>query len=169
MNRHWGKLEDGAISYFTGPLRKGDRYIVKPTADDFRSLGWLPVIDEQPSEPAPEGYHYAPVGWSVIDDEIHREYSTVPDPPPPPRRWTRLSLKTALAQAGLLQAARSYFAANELMPGYTYAEALADCKYIEEGWPDAVRWNETLDEIGAALGKSRAEVDAFLDALPEDD
>ena len=87
-------------------------------------------------------------------------------PRPPPRRWSRLSIKTALAQAGMLAAARAYLAGVEVAPGYTAAEALTDCDYIEEGYPTAERWGAILDGAAQALGRTRADIDAFLDSIP---
>jgi hypothetical protein len=54
----------------------------------------------------------------------------------------------------------------EIATGYTAWEALTDCDYIEEGYPDATRWAALLDGAAQALGKTRAEIDAFLDAIP---
>lgn len=87
-------------------------------------------------------------------------------PRPPARRWSRLSIKTALAQSGMLAAARAYLAGVEVAPGYTAAEALTDCDYIEEGYPDAKRWSAILDGAAQALGRTRADIDAFLDSIP---
>ena len=170
MNRNWGKLEDGRLIYFDGTLRDGDTYIVAPTADDFRRHGWLAVIDERPSEPAPAGFHWQRSGWAHRPDgqSVRAQYSLVADPPPEPRRWSRLTIKTALATAGMLDASRQFLASVEIAPGYTAGEALTDCDYIEEGYPTAERWNAILDGAAAALGKSRAEIDAFLDAIPKE-
>lgn len=171
MNRNWGKLEDGRLVYFDGTLRDGDTYIVAPTADDFRRHGWLPVIDERPSEPAPAGYHWQRSGWDYSPDgqAVQAQYALVADPPPEPRRWSRLTIKTALAQASMLSLSLAYLDTVEIAPGYTAAAALTDCDYIEEGYPAAERWNAILDGAAAALGKSRAEIDAFLDAIPTED
>lgn len=85
---------------------------------------------------------------------------------PPPRRWTRLAIKTALAQAGMLAAARTFLSSAEVATGYTAWEALTDCDYIEEGYGGAEAWAALLDGAADALGKTRAEIDAFLDAIP---
>ena len=87
---------------------------------------------------------------------------------PPPRRWTRLSIKTALAQAGMLSQALAYLARVEIASGYSAAEALQDCDYIEEGYPDATRWDALLDGAADALGKTRAEIDAFLAQIQQE-
>ena len=141
-----------------------------PSTEDYAALNppRYPIEDKRPKEPAPAGYHYEAQGY-VMDAEasiIRRTYALVADPPPPPRRWSRLSIKTALAQAEMLAAARAYLAELEIAPGYTVAEALTDCDYIEEGYPTAERWSEILDGAAQALGKTRAEIDAFLSQIP---
>lgn len=87
---------------------------------------------------------------------------------PPPRRWSRLAIKTALAQAGMLSQALAYLAIVEIAPGYSAEAALTDCDYVEEGFPNAERWNALLDGAATALGKTRAEIDAFLDNIPQE-
>jgi len=85
---------------------------------------------------------------------------------PPPRRWSRLTIKGALADAHLLPAARTFLSAYEIKPDYPALEAFSDCNYIEEFYGGAEKWNQLLDGAAQALGKTRAEVDAFLDSLP---
>ena len=104
MNRNYGKLENGRLVYFDGTLRDGDTYIVAPTAADFRRFGWLPIVDERPTSPAPDGHHYAPTGWNEAGGAIRRVYALVEDPPPPPRVFSCLDLEAALLKRGLLPA-----------------------------------------------------------------
>ena len=66
----------------------------------------------------------------------------------------------------MLDAARAVLATVEIAKGYMAWEALTDCDYIEEGYPDAERWGGMLDGLATALGKGRAEIDAFLDMIP---
>ena len=173
MNRNFGKLNGGAIEYGPDTLTIEGRTVYNPKSVHYRIAGYLPVDTAAPSEPAPEGYHYEPRGWEIFDDDrspvarhIRRVWEIVGNPPPPPRRWTRLSIKTALAKAGMLDAAKAFLSATEIATGYTAWEALTDCDYIEEGFGGAEKWNALLDGAAVALGKTRAEIDAFLDAIP---
>ena len=166
MNRNFGKLNEGAIEYGPDSLTINERRIYYPKAVHYRIAGYLPVVEASPSEPPSEGYHYAPDGWEERDGAIRRVWREEANPPPPPRRWTRLSIKTALAQAQMLDAARQFLGATEIATGYTAWEALTDCDYIEEGYPDAEKWSALLNGAADALGKTRAEIDAFLDAIP---
>lgn len=167
INRNFGKLDDqGALTYAPTALVSDGRMILNPRAETYARAGYLPIDNAAPIEPPHEGYHYTPDGWEERDGAIRRVWREEPNPPPPPRRWTRLSIKTALATAGMLDAARQYLASTEIATGYTAWEALTDCDYIEEGYPTAEAWNALLDGAAQALGKTRAEIDAFLDAIP---
>ena len=137
-----------------------------PEKEDFALVGYLPLSPEWPVDP-PEGKHYERTDKIERDGDGYKwVYVLVDNPPPPPRRWTRLSIKTALAQAGILDAARAFLLDAEINIGYTAWEALTDCNYVEEGYPDAESWSALLDGAAVALGKTREEIDAFLDAIP---
>ena len=166
INRNFGKLIEGAITYAPSVLIIGSRTILNPNADSYAFAGYLPIVDAAPSEPPREGYHWTPDGWEERDGAIRRVWREEANPPPPPRRWTRLSIKTALATAGMLDAAKAFLSSTEIATGYTAWEALTDCDYIEEGFGGAEAWNALLDGAAVALGKTREEIDAFLDAIP---
>lgn len=146
------------------------RVAIHPSAEDKTLAGYLPLSSNRPVDPAPEGKHYERTGKIELNGEngYRWVYALVDDPPPPPRRWSRLSIKTALATAEMLGEARSYLSNTEIARGYTAWEALTDCDYIEEGYPNTEKWNALLDGAAQALGKTRAEVDAFLDAIPRE-
>lgn len=165
-NRNFGKLIEGAITYAPRSLVIDGREIWNPRAETYAQAGYLPVDTSAPSEPPREGHHYAPDGWEERDGAIRRVWREEANPPPPPRRWTRLSIKTALATAGMLDAARQFLSATEIATGYSAWEALTDCDYIEEGYPEAEAWSALLDGAANALGKTREEINAFLDAIP---
>ena len=172
VNRSWasGIGADGQPVYAPRyAITVNGRRVYNPKDKHYRLAGYKSVIDELPTDfETPDGKHYEATGWAEIEGAIHRVYELRDNPPPAPRRWTRLSIKTALAQAGMLDAARQFLSASEIATGYTAWEALTDCDYIEEGYPDAEKWNALLDGAAQALGKTREEIDAFLDAIPTD-
>lgn len=147
------------------PIAVDGRLVHHPTPAQAAQHGAYPRADDAPPTP-PEGKVAVPGGWEVCDGAWVRTYTYEDAPPLPPRRWSRLSIKTALAQSGMLAAARAYLAGVEVAPGYTAWEALTDCDYIEEGYPTAERWSGILDGAAQALGRTREEIDAFLDAIP---
>ena len=137
-----------------------------PTAADYAQMGWLPLVDSVMPTP-PEGKHWERNGKIYsFEDGYAWDYELVDNPPPPPRRWTRLSVKCALADAHLLPAAQSYLTELLVKPDYPAWAALSDCDYIEEGFGGDEAWNALLDGAAVALGKTREEIDAFLAAIP---
>lgn len=176
LNRSYAKIKSGgaAIDYAPAVPVVNGSYCVAPTAADYTAAAggpFYPLANNPPPSDPPQGYHYEPTGWELRPDSsapsgVYRVYAAVQDPPPLPRRWTRLSLKTALATAQMLDAARQYLASVEVATDYTAWEALTDADYIEEGFGGAEKWNAILDGAAVALGKTRAEIDAFLAAVP---
>ena len=166
INRNFGKLTGGELTYAPRSLIIDGREIWNPRAETYAQAGYLPVVEASPSEPPREWYHYTPDGWEARDGAIRRVWREEANPPPPPRRWTRLSIKTALAKAGMLSQALAYLSGVEIATGYSAASALTDCDYIEEGYPNAEAWSALLDGAAVALGKTREEIDAFLANIP---
>lgn len=168
-----------AINYYTynsttkqltpvhGPIRTARGWVPTPTAAEWAERGAYPNGNYPPPTP-PQGKIAVADGFALRDNVWERLYRFEDAPPPPPRKWSRLSIKTALATAGMLAAARSYLSAVEIATGYAAWEALTDCDYIEEGYPDAERWSAILDGAESALGKTRAEIDAFLAQIPQE-
>ena len=173
---NYGTITDNRLHPAPRAFMLHGAMVTNPKAEHFAALNaerekkglspYLPIVDEPPTTDAA---HYAfPTGWTRDGETWRRVYEVRAYPPPPPRRWTRLAIKTALAQAGMLSQALAYLAQVDIATGYSAAEALQDCDYIEEGYPDATRWAALLDGAANALGKTRAEIDAFLDAIPQE-
>jgi hypothetical protein len=168
MNRNFAKpREDMTPEFAPDVLEINGRKVYNPKAVHCKIAGYLPLSPDWPVDP-PEGKHYERTDKIERngDDGYKWVYRLVDNPPPPPRRWTRLSIKTALAQAGMLDAVRQFLSASEIATGYTAWEALTDCDYIEEGFGGAESWNALLDGAAQALGKTREEIDAFLANIP---
>ena len=170
LNRNFASAvgADGLPVYAPAYIMVGRRLKLHPTAEDYAAHTppcWPVLANPAPGDP-PNGYHYEFRSYEFAEGAFRRTYALVADPPPPPRRWSRLSIKTALAQAGLLSQALAYLAHVEIATGYSAAAALQDCDYIEEGFPTAERWNALLNGAAQALGKTRAEIDQFLATIP---
>ena len=169
MNYNFGHLDDnGRLVYAANVVTVDGRTYFNPSAATY--LRATPpekrIVNSQPVEPAPAGKHWETRGWNETDTEVVRVHVLVDDPPAPPRRWTRLTIKGALADAHLLPAAKEFLAAYELKPNYNALEAFSDCDYIEEGYGGDEVWNSLLNGAAQALSKTRAEIDVFLDSLP---
>ena len=167
MNRNFAKpREDMTPEFAPDVLEINGRKVYNPKAVHCKIAGYLPLSPDWPVDP-PEGKHWERTDKIERDGDGYKwVYVLVDNPPPPPRRWTRLSIKTALAQAGILPPVYGFLQTVEIANGYMAWEALSDCDYVEEGYPDAEKWNALLDGAAVALGKTREEIDAFLDAIP---
>ena len=148
------------------PIAVKGQQVLHPSPAQAAQFDAYPRADDDVPPTPPEGKIAVEDGWDVQDGEWVRTWRYEDAPPPPPRKWSRLSLKTALAQAGLLSQALAYLAQVDIATGYSAAEALQDCDYIEEGFPTAERWAALLDGAAQTLGKTRAEIDAFFAAIP---
>ena len=168
MNRNFAKpREDMTPEFAPDVLEINGRKVYNPKEVHCKIAGYLPLSPDWPVDDPPEGKHWERTDKIERDGDGYKwVYVLVDNPPPPPRRWTRLSIKTALATAGMLDAARQFLSASEIATGYTAWEALTDCDYIEEGYPTAEAWNALLDGAAVALGKTREEIDAFLASIP---
>ena len=167
INRSVGKLDaHGAITFAPRSLVIDGREIWNPRAETYAQAGYLPVMEASPSEPPREGYHYAPDGWEARDGAIRRVWREEANPPPPPRRWTRLDILTALGESDMFDAAFEYLNRIEVKPHISAWLGLNTANYIEEGYPNAEAWSALLDGAAQALGKTREEIDAFLAAIP---
>lgn len=166
INRNFGKLADGAITYAPRSLVIDGREIWNPRAETYAQAGYLPVVEASPSDPPREGYHYTPDGWEERDGAVRRVWREEANPPPPPRRWTRLDILTALGESDMFDAAVAYLNSIEVKPHITAWLGLNTANYIEEGYPTAEAWNALLDGAAVALGKTREEIDAFLANIP---
>ena len=140
-----------------------------PTEAEANERGYYRPGAMSPTEPPPEGKAWQFDRYVIEDNHVVAKFTVVDAPPVPPRRWSRLSIKGALADVHALPAARQYLSSMEIKPDYTAWEALTDCDYIEEGYGGSERWNALLDGAAVALGKTRAEIDAFLDAIPTEE
>ena len=167
MNRNFAKpREDMTPEFAPDVLEINGRKVYNPKAVHCKIAGYLPLSPDWPVDP-PEGKHYERTDKIEPNGDGYKwVYTLVDNPPPPPRRWTRLSIKTALAQAGILPPVYGFLQTVEIANGYMAWEALSDCDYVEEGYGGAEAWNALLNGAAQALGKTREEIDAFLANIP---
>jgi hypothetical protein len=157
MRRDRGRLNGGAITYAPDTLRDGDSYIVAPRDADYERLRWLPIVDEPPTTPPREGYHWERTRPAEEGGEIRWQYAEVADPPPPPRVFRRSYLAQWIRGAGKWGAFAAFLA----------DPAAADIaflwQYCTEFDEDAPQWPAALAAIKAALALTDAEAEAMLD------
>lgn len=133
----------------------------------LNSQGWYRLVETPMPEPR-VGYHYEP-RYAYDDAEnqtkIEQSWVEVEDPPPPPRVFSKLKLKGAIATAGLLPAFKEMLSGMEVAPGYTAKEAFDDAVNLSEAHPkfaDAVAVAKQIlpvtdEQIEAILASSVAD------------
>lgn len=169
LSVRYGKLENGILKYAPRSLDVGGATKANPTRDDYLAAGYKPVVAQSAPVGLPrvKGQRYVRDGWIDKPAAIVTKWKAVKDATPA-RKWSRLSVKTALAVAGKLPEAEAFLSSVEVAPDYSAWQALTDCDYIEEGYGGQEKWNAVLDGAAQALGKTRAEIDAFLAQIPHE-
>ena len=109
MNRKFGKLEDGNITYAPNVLAVNGRILISPPDEAFLAAGWYKVTDNAPT--STEGFYARPTGWSMVDGEIVRQYEQIAVEPTP-KVYNKYRLGLAIQEAGLLDALLQFFASN---------------------------------------------------------
>ena len=167
MNRNFAKPRaDMTPEFAPDILEINGRKVYGPKAVHCKIAGYLSLSPDWPVDP-PEGKHFERTDNIERDGDGYKwVYTLVDNPPPPPRRWTKLAIETALAQADMLDAMDAFLAQATIVGKLTAARAFSRCDYIEEGFGGAEKWNALLDGAAQALGKTREEIDAFLDGIP---
>jgi len=160
MNRNFGKVIDSAIQYAPDAVRNGGRIIIHPNAEGYATADdgpWLPIVDEPPTTPPREGYHWEARGWAEAEGRIVRQYAEVADPPPPPRVFRRSYLAQWIRAAGKWDAFTAFLADPAA------ADLAFMWEYCTEFDEDNLAWPQALAAIKAALVLTDAEAAAMLD------
>lgn len=100
MNRNFGKLADGKLTYAPDYIRIDEMGVWNPTADMYAAAGWLPVVDEKPTGKV--GVYYVPNGWEQKNGAIRRIYDERPivAPEPPVARYSGWKIYKAIKAEG---------------------------------------------------------------------
>ena len=160
MNRNFGKLTDGKLTYAPKTLWDGDTCYCNPTVEQYAAQGWLPVIDAKPSEKV--GVYYIPDGWEERDGAIRRTYREEPltPPPPPVTRYSKLKLIVAAKAAGKWDAFKAFI----VQAGYE--DEWAACQFLSS---DYAQFEQAKTAIIAAGIATAEEVEAILAASVDEE
>ena len=159
MNRNFGKHIDSAIQYAPDAVRKGGRIIIHPNAEGYATADdgpWLPVVDEPPTTPPREGFHWERTRPVEEGGEIRWQYAEVADPPPPPRTFRRSYLAQWIRGAGRWSAFSAFLA------DHAAADLAFLWEYCTEFDEDAPQWPAALAAIKTALALTDEEAEAML-------
>lgn len=156
INRKWasGIGADGNPVYAQKDAIVIDgRTVLGPKDKHYEAAGYLPVVDEPPSEPAPEGYHYEARGYAEDESRIWRVYEAVVNPPPAPRVFSKLKCVAALMEAGVWHEVKNYIEGAGLYDLYLAAQDFReDNPYFVSG----------KAQLMASLGWTEEQAEAIL-------
>lgn len=160
MNRNFGKLTDGKLTYAPKTLWDGDTCYCNPTAEQYAEQGWLQIHDDKPSEKV--GVYYVPTGWEERDGAIRRSYREehlVP-PAPPVTRYSKLKIIVASKAAGKWSAFKSFIAQAG------YEDEWAACQFLSSDYAQFAAAKEAIIAAGIATAD---EVEAILAASVDEE
>ena len=133
----------------------------------LNSQGWY-RLETTPAPEPQDGYHAEP-RYAYDSDEtptrIVQSWEVVQDPPPPPRVFSKLKLKGAIATAGLLPAFKELLSGMEVAPGYTAKEAFDDAVNLSEAHP---KFADAIAVAKQTLPVTDEQIEAILAASVAD-
>lgn len=160
MNRNFGKLTDGELTYAPKTLWDGDTCYCNPTVEQYAAQGWLSVHAEKPTDKV--GVYYIADGWEERDGAIYRKWREEPivAPPPPVTRYSKLKLIVAAKAAGKWAAFKAFIAQAG------YEDEWAACQFLSSDYAQFAAAKEAIIAAGIATAE---EVDAILAASVDEE
>ena len=159
-NENFGKLDlSGNIEYAPSAFHYDGRDYLHPMMEDYINAGFLPVVDEYPEMPAPEGFIWQRDGWEIVDETIKRRWKAVEDPyvpapmPPKPRQFSKLKIVAALKEVGEWEHVKEWINDNDMYDLYAAAQNFAE---------DNPYFSQALDDLKDLLGWNDQQVEAIL-------
>ncbi len=159
MNRNFGKLVDTIVQYAPDKVRVGGRLVIHPKAAQYAAADdgpWLPVVDEPPTTPPRDGYHWERTRPVEEGGEIRWQYAEVENPPPPPRTFRKSWLAQWMYSNGKWPAFQSFLASPDAQ-GISFQWSV--CTEFDE---DNASWPAALAAIKAALALTDADAEDML-------
>ena len=104
MNKNFGKVNNGEMSYAPDALYNDYGVIVNPSKDDYYKANEGPYLPNEDTLPAPDvGYHVSSWRWDTDGEKNYKVYDYEKDARPP-RVFSKLKLELVLFNLGLLDA-----------------------------------------------------------------
>ena len=161
-NRNYARLEEGQITF--APATFIDEHKIchpSPTEADYLAARWKIYLDTpEPSPPAPDGYHYEHDGYDEDNTTIAVKWHAVPNPPPPPRTFSKLKLFAALSAANLWDSLKAWLE-TQTYEGMNAWMAFSLAQDLTEDHPMFAAW---FSAAKTALSVDDATAEAILDA-----
>lgn len=78
-NYSYARLDSGSIKYAPNIIYIGDKQIINASADEYASLGWLPIVKSEMPENG-DGYYFTPI-YTESDGRIVQQWEKheIPD------------------------------------------------------------------------------------------
>ena len=141
-------------------------YVTNPTAEQYASIGAYPRSEESFAPPkCDEGFHAVADGYDSSTGKWVRKWRIEELPPPPPRTFSKLKIKMAIARMGKLAELESWLANVEVAPGYTALAAWNDAQNISE---DFDGFTDIFGKVKEAFGISDEDGEKLLSACVAD-
>lgn len=74
-NHNYARLDHGKFEYAPNIIYIGDRQIINASADEYASLGWLPIVKTDMPESG-DGYYFVP-NYTETDGKILQSWEKV--------------------------------------------------------------------------------------------
>ena len=71
---NYGTIIDNQLHPAPRAIRVGGSVVCNPTPAQYEAAGYLPVVDEPPSNSPTAGWHYEARGWVESGGIIRRQY-----------------------------------------------------------------------------------------------
>lgn len=159
-NENFGKLDlSGDIEYAPAAFNTAGHDYLHPTSADYAAAGFMPVVDEYPETPPPEGCIWERDGWELNGGSIKRRWKAVEDPyiptpfPPAVRRFSKLKVVAALMEAGVWDTVKEWINDSGMYDLFAAAQDFAD---------DNPYFTAALTELEDMLGWDDQRVEALL-------
>jgi len=140
-------LENGFLRKVGSVIKTAKGYVTNPTAEDYATIGAYPREETSVMPAVDEEHRAVPDGYDLKDGKWVKLWRIEELPPPPPRIFSKLKIKIAIARLGKLAELEAYLATIEIAPNYT---ALA-------AWNDAQNLSENFDGFADMFAKVKAE------------
>lgn len=160
MNRNFGKVANAQIVYAPDAVIVAGRMIINPRAESYAQAAdgpWFPVVDEPPTTPPREGFHWERTRPVEEGGEIRWQYAEVADPPPPPRTFRKSWLAQWIYAHGKWPTFQAFLGTPDAT-GITFLWSV--CTEFDE---DSPSWPGAVEIIKEALSLTDAEADAMLE------
>ena len=156
LNRNFGKLIDGVITYAPTEIRIGNTYHPAPTDEQYAACGYYPIDSTKPDK---DGVYFVSTECGdLVDGRIVRRYEERPIVAPPPQavRYSKLKLIVASKAAGKWEAFNTFIASAG------YEDEWQACQFLSSGYAQFEQAKTaiiaagiaTAEEIGAILAAS---------------